>query len=112
MQIGEFSRRCGVSVRMLRYYEREGLLSPARQASGYRVYDDAALQVVSRIRALNAAGLTLEAIRRVLPCARAGSLHFEPCLEFQSSVRRQIAELDKRISELHESRRMLAGYLV
>jgi DNA-binding transcriptional MerR regulator len=92
--------------------EREGLLSAGKQTSGYRVDGDAALQVVSRIRALNTAGLTLEVIRRVLPCARAGSLHFEPCLEFQSSARRQIAELDRRISELHESRRTLAGYLV
>ena len=30
MKIGELSRRTGVSVRMLRYYEGEGLLAPQR----------------------------------------------------------------------------------
>ena len=36
--IGEASRRSGWSPRMLRYLEREGLVVPARTASGYRRY--------------------------------------------------------------------------
>jgi DNA-binding transcriptional MerR regulator len=111
MLIGEFSRRSGVSVRMLRYYERQGLLRPVRAMSGYRLYDDADLLTVRRIRVLNAAGLRLEAIRKILPCGRVGSLEFEPCAEFQDSLRRQLVELDKRISELSDNRRTLAAYL-
>ncbi len=111
MQIGEMSRRSGVSVRMLRYYEREGLLRPARRPSGYRIYGDADLASVRRIRALNAAGLKLGSIRRILPCARGDSLEFAPCREFRASLRRQIVELDGRIAALSESRRLLAGYL-
>jgi DNA-binding transcriptional MerR regulator len=34
MRIGELSRRTGVSQRSLRYYEEQGLLMPARLASG------------------------------------------------------------------------------
>ncbi|TGS35810.1 MerR family DNA-binding transcriptional regulator, partial [Mesorhizobium sp. M8A.F.Ca.ET.182.01.1.1] len=30
MKIGELSRRTSVSIRMLRYYEAEGLLAPVR----------------------------------------------------------------------------------
>jgi DNA-binding transcriptional MerR regulator len=111
MLIGELSRRSGVSVRMLRYYESQGLLRPARRASGYRLYDDAELLAVRRIRTLNAAGLKLETIRNILPCARDGSLEFEPCAEFKVSLRRQLVELDGRISELSDSRRILAAYL-
>jgi DNA-binding transcriptional MerR regulator len=111
MLIGELSRRCGVSVRMLRYYERQGLLRPARRASGYRLYSDADLLAVRRIRVLNAAGLKLATIRKILPCARVGSLEFEPCAEFRGSLRRQLAELDSRISKLSDSRRILAAYL-
>ena len=113
MHIGELSRRTGVSVRMLRYYESKGLLRPARRASGYRLYGDAEVQMVKRIRTLNAAGLTLDTIRRILPCARPGAraLEFAPCVEFQASLRRHIAALDGRISELSESRRILDGYL-
>ena len=38
MQIGELSARTGASVRMLRYYEEQGLLEPRRTGSGYRDY--------------------------------------------------------------------------
>jgi DNA-binding transcriptional MerR regulator len=111
MLIGDFSRRSGVSVRMLRYYERQGLLRPARRTSGYRLYNDADLLTAKRIRALNTAGLKLGTIRKLLPCARDGSLEFEPCAEFHDSLRRQLVELDSRISELSNSRSTLAAYL-
>ena len=40
MKISEFARRCGISVRMLRFYESAGILVPARTPSGYREYDE------------------------------------------------------------------------
>lgn len=111
MQIGELSRRCGVSVRMLRYYEGHGLLQPVRKASGYRVYGRADVEIVRRIIMLNAAGLTLETIRKLLPCARPGSPRFHPCAEFKDAMRRKLVELDSQIAALLESRRLLSGYL-
>ena len=40
MKIGEFARCAEVRIDTVRYYERQGLLPvPARQASGYRRYD-------------------------------------------------------------------------
>ena len=40
LSIGEFARLVGVSVRMLRHYDRLGLLEPARvdEYTGYRSY--------------------------------------------------------------------------
>lgn len=46
MQIGELARRCGVSARMLRYYETEGLLRPGRSPAGYRLYRPADITTV------------------------------------------------------------------
>ena len=69
MKIGELSRRTGVSVRMLRYYEGEGLLAPLRTNSGYRDYGLAEEETVRRIKMLGGAGMTLETIKRLLPCA-------------------------------------------
>ena len=68
MKIGELSRRTGVSVRMLRYYEAEGLLAPQRTDSGYRDYGPAEEETVRRIKMLGAAGMTLETIQQLLPC--------------------------------------------
>ncbi len=67
MKIGELSRRTGVSVRMLRYYEGEGLLAPPRTDSGYRDYGPAEEETVRRIKMLGAAGMTLETIQQLLP---------------------------------------------
>lgn len=112
MLIGEFSRHCHVSVRMIRYYESQGLLRPARKASGYRVYDHTDVEIVERIIALNTAGLTLKTIRGLLPCAHPGTLTFRPCAELQNQVRRTLTELDAQIATLSQSRHFLARYLI
>jgi DNA-binding transcriptional MerR regulator len=111
MYIGELSRQTGTSVRMLRYYESQGLLRSVRLPSGYRTYGEADVLTVKRIRALNAAGLTLSAIRRMLPCARPGSMGFAPCTEVRDGLSDQIARLDSLIRELVGRRRILADYL-
>lgn len=111
MQIGELSRRSGVSVRMLRYYETEGLLNPARTPAGYRVYGDADAQAVGRIRMLSASGLTLNVIQRLLPCVHSDTPDFDPCPILRAGLRQQIEKLDSKLAELSESRSMLADYL-
>ncbi|PWK82028.1 DNA-binding transcriptional MerR regulator [Lentzea atacamensis] len=68
MRIGELARRTGVSQRLLRYYEEQGLLTPQRLPSGYRVYTDSDVLRVAHIRSLLAAGLSTDTIAEVLPC--------------------------------------------
>ncbi|MYW17391.1 MerR family transcriptional regulator, partial [Streptomyces sp. SID2955] len=70
MRMGEMARRTGVSERLLRYYEEQGLLAPTRLPSGYRVYCEQDVETVRRIRTLLTAGLTTDTIARVLPCVR------------------------------------------
>jgi DNA-binding transcriptional MerR regulator len=66
-KVGEVARRTGISVRTLHYYEEIGLLRPARRTrSGHRLYDDAAIERLYRIRALASLGLSLDDIRRQL----------------------------------------------
>lgn len=60
MRIGEVSDLSGVSVRMLRHYDRAGLLSPShRTSTDYRDYSPADLGRLFRIEALRSLGLTL-----------------------------------------------------
>lgn len=53
MKIGELARRTGVSERMLRFYEEQGLLSPVRTAAGYRLYAEEDVARVAKIRLLS-----------------------------------------------------------
>ena len=55
----------GVSSRTLRYYDRIGLLHPARTSgSGYRLYGAAEVDRLQQILFYRALGLELEHIRR------------------------------------------------
>ncbi|WP_422737936.1 MerR family transcriptional regulator [Micromonospora sp. WMMD729] len=68
MRIGELARAAGTTPRALRYYEEQGLLRPARLASGYRHYDPQAVYTVRHIQLLLSAGLNTAAIAEILPC--------------------------------------------
>jgi DNA-binding transcriptional MerR regulator len=111
MKIGELSRRTGVSVRMLRYYEGEDLLAPGRTESGYRDYGPAEENTVRRIKMLGAAGMTLETIRRLLPCVTSDDPAFRPCNDLRRILVQQVRLIDERIESLSQSRTILAGYL-
>ena len=72
--IGEASVRSGVSVPLLRAWQRRyGIVTPARTAAGYRLYDDAAVAMLRRMRGLVDSGWSpaqaAEALRSGQPIA-------------------------------------------
>jgi DNA-binding transcriptional MerR regulator len=67
LKIGAVAGQAGVSVDTVRYYERRGLLGPARRLpSGYRLYTDSAVARIRLARRLQALGLTLDEIADAL----------------------------------------------
>ena len=67
LKIGAVARRSGVSIDTVRYYERRGLVSPARRLpSGYRLYDEPAVARIRLARHLQSLGMTLEEIADAL----------------------------------------------
>lgn len=109
--IGELSRRTGVSARLLRYYEEQGLLEADRGPNGYRDYAEDAVLTVRQVRALLSAGLTTDVIRAVLPCARGELPEFDWCVDVRAILDRELAAADARIDDLRRGREALAGYL-
>jgi len=100
--IGELSRQVGMSARAIRFYEKEGLITPARHGR-FRVYrksDEARLRTVGRLRAL---GLPIALIRESLD--RFLNLDSpENRLEAIALVERHISTLDRRQAEIAEER--------
>lgn len=63
MTIGEMEKVTGLDRATIRFYEREGLLSPRRLENGYRDYAQQDQQTLLRIKLLRELGVSLEDIR-------------------------------------------------
>jgi DNA-binding transcriptional MerR regulator len=73
VRIGELASRAGVSVRSVRYYEEQGLLTSVRSAGGQRHYTDTEVERVRFLQRLYAAGLSSKTIADLLPCVDSPS---------------------------------------
>jgi DNA-binding transcriptional MerR regulator len=98
VRIGELADRSGVPVKTIRYYEGIGVLdAPERTPSGYRDYDDPAVDRLAFVRAAQAVGLTLGEIRRVVALRERGET---PCIHVVELIERRADEIGQRIREL------------
>ncbi|GAA3399030.1 MerR family transcriptional regulator [Cryptosporangium minutisporangium] len=109
MKIGELSRATGVSIRLLRYYEEQGLLVSERSAGGHRQYAADAPATVARIRGLLAAGLSTRVIRDLMPCFAGDGIALQACV--LDHLTTQLADLEARIADLSDARTALLGIL-
>jgi DNA-binding transcriptional MerR regulator len=115
MRIGELARATGVSRRLLRYYEEQGLLSPDRLANGYRDYAPADADRVRHIRVLLATGLPTAVIGRVVQCIH-DDIHHQgivptSCPAMVTSLQRQRARLADEIAQLRSSQQAVDALL-
>ncbi|MET7667675.1 MerR family transcriptional regulator [Micromonospora luteifusca] len=100
MRIGALAMQTGVSVRALRYYEEQGLLTAARSSGGQRHYLDSAVDRVHLIQLLYAAGLSSKTILDLLPCVDAKV----NTPESRAMLRAERARIDQQITELLQAR--------
>lgn len=109
LKIGDVSKRSGIGIEALRFYEKSGLLEkPSRTMSGYRVYDADVLVRLAFIRQSQALGFSLDEIKRIIEDARTGK---SPCSEVREIVNRRLQELDERMREMRRHRKELAATL-
>jgi DNA-binding transcriptional MerR regulator len=96
--IGELARRTGLASSALRYYERVGLLSPARRAGGRRHYGASSAERVALIQLCQDAGFTLREIRALVA---AGSRKSRPWTRL---VEAKLRELETRIAQAERAK--------
>ena len=67
LKIGDFSKLSHLTVKALRFYEKEGLLKPASvdEWNNYRFYETSQLETAARIKSYRQLGLSIEEIKAV-----------------------------------------------
>ena len=81
MRISDVAKLTGVTVRTLHYYDEIGLLKPGEVTdAGYRVYNDADLEVLQQILFFRELDFPLEDIRKIMQ---------NPAYEKESALRKQ-----------------------
>jgi DNA-binding transcriptional MerR regulator len=107
--IGRLAKLSGVKPDTIRFYERSGLLpKPSRTASGYRVYDAAALNQVRFIRKAQSLGFSLDEIRRIISLRGQGR---ETCRCVIAMAEATLAETETKLKELRKFNETLATNL-
>ena len=78
-KIGEFSLLNKVTIKTLRYYEKEGLLIPAfvDRETGYRFYETSQLPELAKIVSLRQMGLSINNIKSFLIGVSSETIKFE-----------------------------------
>ena len=117
MRIGELSRRTGIPVRMLRYYEEKGLLAPERAPSGYRHYQETDVDRATLVSSLIRSGLPTTLIipllrdqQRPVDQRRAGDAD-DGDGELAALFAAELARLNSRIACLSLSRDAVRRHL-
>ncbi|MBF0262789.1 MAG: helix-turn-helix domain-containing protein, partial [Magnetococcales bacterium] len=111
LSIGQLSRRTGVSVRTIRYYESIGLLPlPRRSGGNQRLYAPIHGERLQFIRHCREFGFSLEEIREMV---QLGGDQERSCAEIDRIARQRLEEVTRKIERLRglraELERIIAG---
>jgi len=107
LSVAAAAARLGVSPRTLRYYEELGLLCPSRTAGGHRLFGPEHIEALERIARMQALGLSLSTIRRILRYrlhqddAGRPMLALEDLRRISDEARADAAAVHARIAMLH-----------
>jgi len=105
LTIGELSRRTGVNIETVRYYERAGVLpKPPRTGGGHRVYDEGLLKRLTFVRRARELGFSLDEIRALLSLVDGGDF---TCAEVYGLTAKHLEAVRRRIAGLRRMERGL-----
>ena len=91
MKINEVEEALGISKANIRFYEKQGLLTPARGGNGYREYGQADVERLQQIIIYRKLGLTVEETGKILNGE----------LDLQEAMGGNILRLEEQIEQLN-----------
>jgi Hg(II)-responsive transcriptional regulator len=109
LSIGQVASAAGVNVQTLRYYERVGLMpDPKRSRSGYRMYTDDTVRMVTFVKRAQELGFTLREVKELLKLRTAGLQRRDAV---RAAAQAKVEDIDARIADLNAIRAALSSLL-
>lgn len=96
MQISELTSLLGITKENLRYYEKEGLISPSRRENGYRDYSEDDIEKLKKVLVLRKLGVPVADIREI----------FEGGKDLSEALNETAARLDAEIASMEQARQL------
>ncbi len=105
MNIGDVAARSGLPAKTIRYYEDIGLVTPLRDANGYRRFRERDLHKLAFLGRARALGFSIEDCRNLLhlyeDAGRASA-------EVKEIAEGHLRQIERKIADLNEMRQTLA----
>ena len=101
MKTHELEKELGISKHTIFYYEKEGIVTPQRDANGYRSYSQDDLQKLIMVKFLRNLNISIDDVKAILN----NELDFKECLEINQ------IHLEKQIKSLEEVKENIEMYV-
>lgn len=108
-KIGDFSRLCQISIRMLRFYDETNILKPALidDKTGYRYYDANQLEMTIMINFLRKTGFTTVEIKEIIAHYNHKEQLLEAIYAKQKELESEILLVQNKIIKLKNAQKQL-----
>lgn len=97
MKTSDLERELGLSKHTIRYYEKEGFITPQRDDNGYRNYSDEDLQILKLVKFLRGLNISIDDVKAIIngqldfhECLRINQIHLENQIESMKEVKQTI----------------------
>jgi DNA-binding transcriptional MerR regulator len=108
MLINELSKRTGVSIHTIRYYENLGLIQGKTnenvKTNNYKIYDENVVERIEIIKDAKEVGFTLLEVRELMNTWFSGTATREEILSF---FEKKVAEIDSKIKKFKQIKKLL-----
>lgn len=96
--IGEVSKKTGLSVATLRYYDKEGLFNNIDRAeSGNRLFTDKELLTIKWIDCLKVTGMSLKDIKKYLDMNEVGDKLYNHALNYSTKGNKRFSIISRNL---------------
>lgn len=106
MSIGSLSKKTGVSIETIRYYEQIGILAPTgRTGTGYRRYTEDSIQILNFVKQAKKLGFALSQVKELLSL---NSNKNSKCTDVRDEAVKHLIDIEEKLKRLENIRNLLS----